>query len=86
MDDDRLSVIEAANRLGKHTSTVYKMLNRIGVTPNKERHRNRGNVDCVASGCERLHTEVFRADSLASVTEKCNQFFAIMPEIEERDL
>jgi len=43
MDDDRLSVIDAASRLGKHTSTVYKMLKRIGVTPTKERHPDHGN-------------------------------------------
>ena len=36
-------------------------------------------IDCVASGCERLHTEVFRTNSLANVVERCNAFFALMP-------
>lgn len=35
--------------------------------------------DCVSQGCERLHTEVFRAKNLDEVASKCNQFFALMP-------
>lgn len=40
-------------------------------------------IECVADTSERLHTEVFRADSLVAVREKCNRFFAIMPKIAE---
>jgi len=36
-------------------------------------------IDCVAAGCERLHTEVFRVASLDEVVVKCEQFFAVMP-------
>ena len=36
-------------------------------------------IDCVSSDCERLHTEVFRAKSLDCVVTKCNQFFSLMP-------
>ena len=36
-------------------------------------------IDCVTVDCERLHTEVFRVDSLDKVCEKCEQFFALMP-------
>lgn len=36
-------------------------------------------IECVANGCERLHTEVFRTTSLESVREKCDQFFSLMP-------
>lgn len=36
-------------------------------------------IDCVSNGCERLHTEVFRITSLESVTNRCEQFFALMP-------
>jgi hypothetical protein len=36
-------------------------------------------IECVTEGCERLHTEIFRAHSLKTVEEKCEQFFALMP-------
>jgi hypothetical protein len=36
-------------------------------------------IDCIAAGCERVHTEVFRTESIASVREKCERFFAMMP-------
>ncbi len=36
-------------------------------------------IDCVAAGCERLHTEVFRVGSLDEVVSKCEQFFSLMP-------
>lgn len=36
-------------------------------------------IDCAAEGCERLHTEVFRAASLEEVRAKCDRFFALMP-------
>lgn len=39
-------------------------------------------IECVTDGCERLHTEVFRALSLETVEEKCSQFFAIMPQLD----
>jgi hypothetical protein len=38
-------------------------------------------IDCVTAGCERLHAEVFRAESLQSVAEKCDKFFSTMPPI-----
>lgn len=36
-------------------------------------------IECVAEGCERLHTEVFRTTSLESVIAKCERFFELMP-------
>lgn len=36
-------------------------------------------IDCVTVGCDRVHTEVFRTDSLEQVMQKCEQFFALMP-------
>jgi hypothetical protein len=36
-------------------------------------------IDCVAAGCEQIHTEVFRTDSLETVAAKCEQFFGMMP-------
>ena len=40
-------------------------------------------IECVAEGCERIHTEVFRTTSLESVRAKCERFFALMPKIAE---
>jgi len=39
-------------------------------------------IECVTEGCERLHTEVFRAQSLSSVHERCEQFFSLMPQLD----
>lgn len=38
-------------------------------------------IECVTEGCERLHTEVFRAPSLMAVEEKCERFFGLMPKL-----
>jgi hypothetical protein len=38
-------------------------------------------IECVSDGCERLHTEVFRADSIEAVISKCESFFALMPSL-----
>lgn len=43
-------------------------------------------IECVTQECERLHTEVFRANSLDAVETKCEQFFALMPQLnKEKD-
>jgi hypothetical protein len=36
-------------------------------------------IESVSVGCERLHTEVFRAASLDEVAARCDRFFAVMP-------
>lgn len=38
-------------------------------------------IDSVSAGCEQLHAEVFRAISLEGVIAKCDQFFALMPQV-----
>lgn len=38
-------------------------------------------IDCVCQGCERLHTEVFRTDSIETVKSRCDNFFIQMPEL-----
>ena len=38
-------------------------------------------IECVTNGCEQLHTEVFRAESLEAVEAKCAQFFKLMPQL-----
>jgi len=36
-------------------------------------------IDCVTYNCEKIHTEVFRTESLNCVLEKCDKFFDLMP-------
>jgi hypothetical protein len=38
-------------------------------------------IECVTAGCERLHTEVFRAVAKQQILERCKQFFVLMPAI-----
>jgi len=38
-------------------------------------------IDCLADGCERIHTGVFRAASLATIRDRCERFFAQMPRL-----
>jgi hypothetical protein len=38
-------------------------------------------IDCVTNGCERLHTEVFRALSLEQVAVRLQAFFSMMPSL-----
>lgn len=37
-------------------------------------------IECASQGCVRLHTEVFRTDSIEEVQARCEQFFRLMPE------
>ena len=41
-------------------------------------------IDCATQGCEQLHTEVFRSESVKEVQARCDQFFALMPEIRSK--
>lgn len=38
-------------------------------------------IDAVTFGCEKIHTEVFRANSIDTVVERCEKFFLFMPQI-----
>ena len=40
-------------------------------------------IDSVTQNCERLHTEVFRADNIEMVKKNCDKFFALMPSFGE---
>ena len=40
-------------------------------------------IEGVTQGCERLHTEIFRAQSLEAVEAQCEQFFSVMPTLNE---
>jgi hypothetical protein len=42
-------------------------------------------IDCVTEGCKQLHTEVFRTQSIESVVQRCEQFFDLMPKLQEPD-
>ena len=35
-------------------------------------------IDSVSAGCDRIHTEVFRAESMDEIVAKCERFFAVM--------
>ncbi len=41
-------------------------------------------IECAAQGCVRLHTEVFRTDSIDEVRSRCEQFFKLMPEFKAK--
>jgi hypothetical protein len=36
-------------------------------------------IDCITSNCQKIHTEVFRTDSIDSIKEKGDRFFSLMP-------
>jgi hypothetical protein len=42
-------------------------------------------IDCVSAGCERLHTEVFRTSSIDEIVAKCDNFFDLMPSLNEEE-
>ena len=39
----------------------------------------RAAIDCVTTGAEQLHTEVFRVDSVQVVIDRADRFFSVMP-------
>jgi hypothetical protein len=182
MSEDLISVIDVANQLGKHKGTIFKVLKRLGIEPQKVRSATNGGqlisyitnddfhrvneelqshggfnnlaqdidsaasditlaeqgvfyllllepehdpgrfkvgfavslperlralrcsapftkviktwpckhlwektvIECVADGSKRLHTEVFRTDSIESVLAKCERFFELMPKLPAR--
>ena len=43
---------------------------------------SRAAIGCVTKGCEQLHTEVFRAESLEQVASRVQSFFSMMPSLE----
>lgn len=36
-------------------------------------------IEFITPGCERLHTEVFRAESIEATEKRCEQFFSLAP-------
>jgi T5orf172 domain len=40
-------------------------------------------IECIATFCERLHTEVFRTSDIASVIDRGTSFFELMPRLAE---
>ena len=42
----------------------------------------RSAIDCVTTGCDQLHTEVFRAASMEQVSARAQAFFTMMPGLE----
>ena len=71
--------ISLAERLQKHRCSA-PLLKVVKHWPCK-RLWEKTAIDAVTFGCERIHTEVFRTDSIATVAERCEKFFAIMPTV-----
>jgi len=42
----------------------------------------RAAIDCVTTGCDQLHKEVFRAGSMEQVSARAQAFFTMMPSLE----
>ncbi|WKN41846.1 hypothetical protein [Tunicatimonas pelagia] len=40
-------------------------------------------IDSVTRGCEKLYTEVFRTDNIEKIKIRCNEFFALMPNLDK---
>ena len=38
-------------------------------------------IECITCNCEKIHTEVFRTDSIETIIDKCNNFFDLMPKL-----
>lgn len=43
-------------------------------------------IDSIAQGCEQLHTEVFRAESIDLIVERASAFLSRMPSVDQGDL
>jgi len=43
----------------------------------------RAAIDCVTEACEKLHTEVYRTDSLEQLCIRAEAFFSLMPKLRE---
>ncbi|HRF45643.1 MAG TPA: hypothetical protein PLD30_15640 [Candidatus Competibacteraceae bacterium] len=40
-------------------------------------------IESITSNCEKLHTEVFRADAISDIQARCNKFFSMMLSLSE---
>jgi hypothetical protein len=38
-------------------------------------------IECASQDCIRIHTEVFRTESIETVLSRCEQFFKLMPKV-----
>jgi len=68
-------------RLQKHRCSA-PFAHYVGTWPCK-RVWERAAIDCVTNGCEQLHTEVFRAESLQQIADQAKAFFSMMPSLEQ---
>ncbi len=41
-------------------------------------------IECASQGCKKLHTEVFRSESIEQVQFRCDQFFSLMPDLKDQ--
>lgn len=41
-------------------------------------------IECISQECERMHTEIFRTNSIDRVVERCDEFFGLMPKLQSK--
>ena len=75
--------ISLSERLQKHRCSA-PLLEVVGYWPCK-RLWERTAMDAVAYDCERMHTEVFRCNNIATIKQRCESFFALMPKPSDND-
>jgi hypothetical protein len=39
-------------------------------------------IESISRGCEKIHTEVFRGVSIETILDRCEQFFALLPNVD----
>jgi hypothetical protein len=71
--------IDVEERMRKHKCAA-PLLVLVGAWPSR-RLWEKTAIDCVTQECVRLHTEVFRAQSLQLIKMRCDEFFAQMPKL-----
>src|SRR2546422_6759647 len=74
-DSPRISTADCATTVVQRPFAVYKK------TWPCRRTWERAGIDCMTTGLEQLHTEVFRGPSLEKVVERGDRFFSVMPSV-----
>lgn len=43
-------------------------------------------IECATINCEKLHTEVFRSESIEAVKNRCNEIFTLLPNLNDDEV
>ena len=73
--------MDLEGRLQKHRCSV-PFATYLNTWPCK-RVWERAAIDCVTEACERLHTEVYRTNSLEQLRIRAEEFFSLMPKLHD---